>query len=98
LSNDLMASVKSVLGTCQAMGLLVDSKEISEINADVTEGKYDAMVAAGKTEVDEEKKAELKDYFKNIDSKQKAASKAAEEAAAAEAESTEAAPEEEKKE
>ena len=102
LSNDLMASVKSVLGTCQAMGAMVDSKEIKEINKDVAEGKYDAMVEAGKTEVDAEKKSELDEYFKNLKAKQEAISQAAAaEAAAAEAEAPaaeEAAAEEEKKE
>lgn len=88
LSNDLKASVLSVLGTCQAMGIIVESKEIISVNAEVKEGKYDAMIEAGKTEVDAEKKAELEDYFKNIKTRQEAAAKVAEEAAAAEAEAS----------
>ena len=93
LSNDLMARVKSTVGTCQAMGLLIDSKEIEEINKDVSEGKYDAMISAGKTEVDAEKRAELDNYFKELHAKQDATLKAEAEAAAAEAESKAAATE-----
>ena len=89
LSNTLMASVKSVLGTCQAMGVLVESKEIKEINDEVAEGKYDTMVEAGKTDVSPEKKTELDNYFKGVKSSQDAAA-AAEEAAAAEAEAAKA--------
>ena len=79
LSNTLMASVKSVLGTCQAMGVLVESKEIKEILLDVNEGKFDAMVQAGKTEVDQDKRKELDEYFEKIKAGQDAAAKAAEE-------------------
>ncbi|MAG40214.1 50S ribosomal protein L11 [Candidatus Pacearchaeota archaeon] len=86
LSNDLIASVKSVLGTCQALGVIVESKEIKEVNKEVNEGKYDAMVQAGKTDVSPEKKQELEDYFNDVKSSQDAAAKAEEEAKAAEAE------------
>ena len=92
LSNNLMASVKSVLGTCQAMGALVDSKEIKEINEDVAEGKYDAMIEAGKTDVDDEKKAELAAHYNDLKAKQEAVSKAAE-AESAEAAAAAPAPE-----
>jgi large subunit ribosomal protein L11 len=84
LSNDLMASVKSVLGTCQALGLIVENKDIKKVNEEVSEGKYDAMVTAGKTDVSPEKKQELEDYFNDVKSSQDAAAKVAEEAAAAE--------------
>jgi large subunit ribosomal protein L11 len=81
LSNTLTDSIKSVLGTCQAMGIIVDSKEIKQIQADLKEGKYDAMIKAEKIEVDAEKQKELNDHFKGIKSKEDAASKAAAEAA-----------------
>jgi len=79
LSNELLSSVKSVLGTCQAMGVLVDSKEIKEIMDDFNEGKYNAMIEAKKVDVDDEKASELKIYFDDIIAKQ-AADKAAAEA------------------
>ena len=83
LSNEFPASVNSVLGTCQAMGLLVDSKEIAEIMSDVREGKYDALIQAQKTEVDPEKVTELKEFFSEVDAAQ-VAEKAALDAEAAE--------------
>jgi len=86
LSHDFVSSVKSVLGTCQSMGMLVDSHEIKEVMKDFNEGVYDAMIKAKKTDVDDEKAQELKDYFAEIDELQ-IAEKAAEEAAT-EAEST----------
>lgn len=79
LSNDFKATLKSVLGTCQAMGILVDNKEIKEIMKELTEGKYDAMIEAKKTEVDEEKAQEIASFWKVIEDKQKALLKSAEE-------------------
>jgi len=81
LSNTFPATVKSVLGTCQAMGILVDNKEINEIMEDFKEGKYDAMIEAKKIEVDEEKAEGIKIFWMDIEEKQKAIIKAAEEAA-----------------
>lgn len=77
LSNEFVSSVKSVLGTCQAAGILVDSKEIKEIMEDFNEGKYDAMIKAQKIEVDPEKAQELKDYFVEIEKVQAAEKEAA---------------------
>ena len=93
LSRDFKASVSSVLGTCQAMGILVESKEISEVMEEFRNGEYDALIDAQKTDVDPEKAKELKAYFAGIQQTQDAA-KAAEEAAAAEAAEAKAAPSE----
>jgi len=81
LSNNFRASVSSVLGTCQAMGLMVDSKDVNDLMDDFREGKYDALIEAQKTQVDPEKAAGLKEHFRKIDAAQ-AAEKAALEAAA----------------
>ncbi len=85
LSNEFVSSVKSVLGTCQTMGVLVDNKEIKDIMVDFNEGKYDAMIKAVKTEVDVEKAKELKEYFAEIE-KVQAEEKVADEVAAEEKE------------
>lgn len=85
LSHDLVASVKSVLGTCQALGILVESKEIKEVMELFEQGEYNAMIKAEKIDVDPEKAKELHDFFSKIKSTQDAA-KAAAEAAAAEKE------------
>ncbi len=78
LSNEFLSSVKSVLGTCQSMGILVDNKEIKEIMDDFEDGKYDAMIKAKNVDVNEGKVSELKDYFAIIDAKQAAEKEAAE--------------------
>lgn len=78
LSKDLLASIRSVLGTCQAMGIIVDNKEIKEILEDINEGKYDAMIKAEKVVVDEEKKNELKEFFSKIEKEQEATKQALE--------------------
>ncbi len=77
LSNDLLDSIKSVLGTCQAMGIVVDSHEIKDVMIDLNDGKYDAMIKAQKTEVDSKKALELKTYFDIVTKKQTAESAAA---------------------
>jgi len=83
LSNELVSSIKSVLGTCQTLGLLVESKEVKEVMIDFNEGMYDAMIKAEKTNVDPEKAEELKSFFVEIDEKQAAEKAAAEVEAAA---------------
>ncbi len=102
LSNDFMATVKSILGTCQALGVLVESKEISEVLEEITEGKYTEEIEAQKTDVNPEKQKELDNYFADIEAQQEAVQKAEEEEKAAEeekkAEAVTKAPEEEKKE
>jgi large subunit ribosomal protein L11 len=114
LSNDFMATVKSIIGTCQALGVLIENKEPKEILEEIAEGKYKEEISAQKTDVNPEKRKELDAHFAEVEAEQEAIQKAeeaeaaaAEEAKAAEAtgapvegeETTEAAPvEEEKKE
>jgi large subunit ribosomal protein L11 len=103
LSNEFISTVKSVLGTCQALGVLVESKEIAEIMKELSNGKYLEEINAKKTDVNPEKRKSLDAFFKEIESKQAAVKKAEEEEkAAAEAKKTEApakeASEEKKKE
>ncbi len=102
LSNDFMATVKSVIGTCQALGVLIENKEISEVLKEIAEGKYAEEISAQKTDVSPEKQKELDTYFADIAAQQDAVQKAeAEEKAAEEEKKAEAAietPKEEKKE
>lgn len=55
LVNDLKASVNTVIGSCQAMGVLVEGKEAKETNKDVLAGKYDKEILEGITEASAEK-------------------------------------------
>ena len=86
LSNDFMATLKSVIGTCQAMGVLIENKEIKEIMQDIEEGKFAEEINAKKTDVDSEKRKALDDYFATIAEKQEAVKKAEDAEKAAEEE------------
>jgi len=76
LSNDFMATVKSVVGTCQALGVLIENKETKKILKEIKEGKFAEKISAKKTNVNPEKKKELDDYFIIIAEKQEAVKKA----------------------
>lgn len=78
LSNEFKSTVKSVIGTCQALGVLIENKEVKEILEEVESGKYDVMIENKKTEVDPEKRKELDIYFKELATKQDAVRKAEE--------------------
>jgi large subunit ribosomal protein L11 len=110
LAKDLKAAVKSVVGTCVSLGILVENKTAEEVEQEIDEGKYDKQIKEEITETSEEKKAELKEYFEGIREeqekiiKQEQAAKEAEEAEAEKkeeeesTESTEEKPTEEEKE
>ena len=85
LSNDFISTLKSVIGTCQALGVLIESKEVKEVLEEINEGKYSEEISAQKTDVDPEKRKELDDYFNTIAAEQEQVRKAEEvEKAAAE--------------
>ena len=89
LAKDLKAAVKSVIGTCTSLGILVENKTAVEAGLDVDAGKYDKEIKEELTETPKEKKAQLDEYFKSVITEQEkmlqleaAAAKAAEDAAA----------------
>lgn len=59
--NDLKSAVKSVVGTCQSMGILIESKVAKDVEKEVDEGKYDDIIKNETTEVSAEKAASLKE-------------------------------------
>ncbi len=81
LCNNLKTAVKTVIGTCVSLGVLVENKPAVEIEGEIDKGKYDKEIQEEKTETPEEKRKELDTYFKQISSKQKAALKQEKEAA-----------------
>ena len=89
LSNNLKAAVKSVLGSCITLGILVESKHPRDVIQDIEAGKYDREISEEITETPPEKKAQLDEYFAKILEEQEKvrkleeAAKAAEEAAKA---------------
>jgi len=86
LSNTFMASVKSIIGTCQALGVLIESKDPKEILTEIAEGKYKEEIDAQKTDVDPEKRKALDEYFATVEEEQEAIKKAEEAEKAAEEE------------
>jgi len=84
LSRDLKSATKNVVGTCVSLGVLIESKPAKEIEQEIDEGKYDKEINEEKTETSAEKKAELENYFLEIQSDQEKVKKA--EAAAKEEE------------
>ena len=92
LCKDLKAGVKSVVGTCASLGVLVENKVASEVGFEIDEGKYDKEISEEKTITSPEKRKSLDEFFENLHSAQekkmqleKAAVQAEEEAKSAKA-------------
>ncbi len=98
LCKDLKAAVKTVVGSCVSLGILIENKSASEIEKEIDEGKYDKEIQEEKTETSDEKKEELEKYFADVKTEQEKLIKQEEEAKASEAEKPEEKPEEKKEE
>lgn len=104
--NNFKSAVKSVVGSCNSMGVLVEGKSAKEINNKINAGKFDEEINSGKTELTQQKKIKLEQQLKDIQEKIKKEiekAKAEEEAEKAKAKkieevAVEEAPKEEKKE
>jgi large subunit ribosomal protein L11 len=83
LAKEFLAAVKSTIGSCMSMGLLIDNKDPKEIIEDIKEGKYDKEIKSQKTELSAEKKKDLSEFFNKIKGQQEAAKKKEEEEKAA---------------
>lgn len=91
--NSLKSAVKTVVGSCAALGLLVEGKSPKEVNSEIDNGNYDKEIKEEKTEMDAEKKSKIQaDLAKIQDELKKVQEKEAAEAAAEEEEKKEAAP------
>ena len=84
LEHDLKSMVKTVVGTCVSLGVLIDNKTPVKVANEISEGKYDKEIKEGKTIPSTEKRKELEDYFSEIKKTQDAKIKAEQEAKAAE--------------
>ena len=89
LVNNFKSGVKTIVGSCQSAGILIDGKDAIEIMKEINEGKYDSLINSGKTEPDAEKKKKLAEITQELElkkktvEKQKAEAKVAAEAVAA---------------
>jgi len=103
LCKDLKSAVKTVIGTCVSLGILVENQPAAELGHQIAGGKFAKEIEEGKTETSPEKKEELDTYFKEVQEKQEKIIKEEEKAKEAEAEAAEkvegeeAKPEEEEK-
>jgi len=88
LCKDMKSAVKTIVGTCVSLGILIEDKPDVEIEEDIEAGKYDKEINAEKTETSDDKKKKLAEYFEKIKKdqdkllQQEQAAKAAEESAA----------------
>ena len=88
LCKDLKAAVKTVIGTCVSLGILVENQLAAGLGHQIAGGKYAKEIEEGKTETSPEKRKELDTYFKELQTKQQKTiqeEQAAEEEAKAEA-------------
>ena len=104
LSRDLKAALKTIVGTCVSLGILIENRNPKEIEQEIDEGKYDKEIQEEITETSQEKKEKLDEFFSEVKAKQELiirqeqAAKEAETEAAKPAEGEEQKPEEGKEE
>ncbi len=92
LEKDLKATVKTMVGICRSLGILVESKEPGIVTKEIDEGVYDKEIKAESTEPSPEKIKELKAFFDDVQkSQEEVKKKEDEEKAKAEEEKTAAA-------
>ncbi|RME55110.1 50S ribosomal protein L11 [Candidatus Woesearchaeota archaeon] len=65
----LKSAVKTIIGSANSLGVLVEGKNAKEINADIDSGKFDKEIEAEATETPEEKKAILKEQLEAVQKK-----------------------------
>jgi len=65
-TTDLKSAIKSVAGTCNSMGVLVEGMTSNEFNKKMNEGKFDDIINNLKIEASPEKLKELNEQLVNI--------------------------------
>ncbi|MDP2672845.1 MAG: 50S ribosomal protein L11 [Nanoarchaeota archaeon] len=88
LCKDLKSSVKTIIGTCVSLGVLVENHPASEVGQLIEEGNFAEEIKKGLTETPPEKRKSLDEYFAKVKKQQEDIVKqeqAAKEAAEAEA-------------
>ncbi|MBT3395128.1 50S ribosomal protein L11 [archaeon] len=66
--NTLKAGVKSVVGSCITMGVLVEGKSPRDVEQEIDQGVYDNEINSEKTDLSDEKRAKLKSQLDTIKS------------------------------
>ena len=66
LDRSLKAAVKTVAGTCNSMGILIEGKTSDKFNKDLEKGLYDQHLREERTQVSPERRTQLQAQLKNI--------------------------------
>ena len=69
LHNSLKAAVKTVAGSCNSLGVLIEGLESRDFNKLVEQGKFDKEIKEEKIEVSGEKKKILEEQLKEVQAK-----------------------------
>lgn len=70
LSKDLKAAVKSVVGSCVSLGILIENKEAKEIEKEISLGKFDKEIKEAREETSKEKRSQLDEHFAKVKEEQ----------------------------
>ena len=65
-SLSLKKAVKTVVGSCGSLGILVEGKKAVEAEKEIDEGKYDELIKQEKTEISDDKKKFLQEQLKQV--------------------------------
>jgi len=85
LQREFKSAVKSILGTCASIGILVENEDPNELIQKIDKGEFEKEINEQLSETSPEKRKKIQDFFDKIKSEQEAAI-AIEKAAAEEAE------------
>lgn len=66
LVNNLKSAVKSVIGSCNSIGILVEGRKAKEINNYIDSGVYDKEIKEELTEISKDKKSMLDEQLKQV--------------------------------
>lgn len=83
-ASNFKAAVRSVVGSCTSLGILIENKEAKEVEKEISQGVYDKEINEEIAEASEEKKKQISDFFTKVKAKQDELLKKEEEAKKAE--------------
>lgn len=63
---NMKGACKTIIGSANSMGILVEGKSALEINQEIDEGKWDEIIMKEKTEIPQEKISQLKEQLETI--------------------------------
>ena len=79
LEKSLKLSLKTIVGACRSLGILIESKEAEVVTKEIDDGIYDKLIDQQKTTPSPEKLKELKAFFDKIQKTQEEIKKKEEE-------------------